>query len=483
MPEVVSTMVETAQQQQIIDEIFRRQQQHQYVVARSTARERIAKLRRLHEAMLRHQEAIRAAMWADFRKPPHEVDISETICVNSEIRHAIRYLSSWMAPRSVGVRLPLLGSSAIVYHEPKGVCLILGPWNFPFNLNLIALVGAVAAGNCVILKPSEYAPNSSALIKKIVEECFPPEEVAVVEGDVAVAEHLLNLPFNHIFFTGSTAVGKIVMTAAAKHLASVTLELGGKSPVVVDETADLDRAASRIVWIKCLNGGQTCIAPDYVLVQESVLDQFIEKLKTWIRHFYGATPEARQQSPDLSRLIHDRHFQAVKNLLDDAVGRGAHVAFGGHTDAIDRYIEPTVLTAVPENAAIWEHEIFGPLLPVRPYHALGDALAYINAGAKPLALYLFSRREKHIRQFIAETRGGGVSINECALQFFNPELPFGGHNASGIGKYHGESGFMEFSNSRSVARQHSPVPTTNLFLPPYGSKLMNLFLRWLSRWL
>ena len=483
MPEVEALPKQTVQQHLAIDEIFQRQRQHQYTVARSTAKERAGKLRRLHEAMVRHEADIRAALWADFRKSPHEVDISETVCVNSEIRHAIRHLASWLTPRRVGVRLPLLGSSAQIQYEPKGVCLILGPWNFPFNLNLIALVGAVAAGNCVILKPSEYAPNSSALIKKIVEECFPPEEVAVVEGDVAVAEHLLNLPFNHIFFTGSTAVGKIVMTAAAKHLASVTLELGGKSPVVVDETADLDRAASRIVWIKCLNGGQTCIAPDYVLVQESVLDQFIEKLKTWIRHFYGATPEARQQSPDLSRLIHDRHFQAVKNLLDDAVGRGAHVAFGGHTDAIDRYIEPTVLTAVPENAAIWEHEIFGPLLPVRPYHALGDALAYINAGAKPLALYLFSRREKHIRQFIAETRGGGVSINECALQFFNPELPFGGHNASGIGKYHGESGFMEFSNSRSVARQHSPIPTTNVFLPPYGSKLMNLALRWLSRWL
>lgn len=483
MTEVAGMPAQTAQQPLSIDEIFRRQQQHQYAVARSGARERIAKLRRLHEAMLRHQEATRAALWADFRKPAHEVDISETICVNSEIRHAISRLHAWMAPRPVGVRLPLLGSSATIYHEPKGVCLILGPWNFPFNLNLIALVGAVSAGNTVILKPSEYAPHSSALIKKIVEECFPPEEVAVVEGDVAVAEKLLQLPFNHIFFTGSTAVGSIVMTAAAKHLASVTLELGGKSPVLVDETADLDRAASRIAWIKCMNGGQTCIAPDYVLVQESVHDAFVEKLKTWIRHFYGATPEARQQSPDLARMIHDRHFQAVKGLLDDAAARGAHIAFGGHTDVLERYIEPTILTGVPEGALIWEHEIFGPLLPVQAYRTLDDALARINGGAKPLALYMFSRREKNIRRFVAETRGGGVTINECALQFFNPELPFGGHNASGIGKYHGESGFMEFSNSRAVARQHSPVPTTNLFLPPYGSRWMNLSLKWLSRWL
>ncbi len=483
MPEVFHTPKQTVQQQDSIDEIFLRQQRHQYVVARSTARERIAKLRRLHDAMLRHQEAIRTAMFSDFRKPAHEVDISETITVNSEIRHAIGRLSSWMAPRHVGVRLPLLGSSATIYYEPKGVCLILGPWNFPFNLNLIALVGAVAAGNCVILKPSEHAPNSSALLKKILEECFPPEELAVVEGDVSVAEKLLSLPFNHIFFTGSTAVGKIVMTAAAKHLASVTLELGGKSPVVVDETADLDRAASRIAWIKCMNGGQTCIAPDYVLVHESVHDQLVEKLKIWTEKFYGATPEARRQTPDLSRMVHDRHFKAVKGLLDDAVGRGATVAFGGRTDAKERYIEPTMLTHVPDDATIWEHEIFGPLLPVRAYKNLEEAISDINAGPKPLAFYIFSKQERNIKQFVAETRGGGVCINECALHFFNPELPFGGQNASGIGKYHGESGFLEFSNPRSVARQHSPVPTTIVFLPPYGSWLMNLTLRWLSRWL
>lgn len=483
MNEVAHIPEQTAQRLDNIDEIFRRQQQHQFLVARSTARQRIAKLRRLHDAMLRHQEATRAALWADFRKPPHEVDISETICVNSEIRHAIGHLSSWMKPRRVGVRLPLLGSSAKICYEPKGVCLIFGPWNFPFNLNLIALVGAVAAGNCVIIKPSEHAPHSSALIKKIVEECFSPEEIAVVEGDSALATQLLELPFNHIFFTGSTGVGKIVMAAAAKHLASVTLELGGKSPVVVDETADLDRAASRIAWLKCMNAAQTCIAPDYVLVHESVHDRLVEKLKFWLEKFYGATPEARRKTPDLARMIHDRHFQSVKGLLDNATGLGATVAFGGRTDAAERYIEPTILTGVPEAADIWQHEIFGPLLPIRTYSRLDDAIACINAGSKPLAFYIFSSREQHIRQFVAETRGGGVCINECGLQFFNPNLPFGGHNASGIGKYHGKSGFLEFSNARSVARQHSPVPTTIVFLPPYGSGLMNLTLRWLSRWL
>ena len=483
MSAIYSTSSSGAMTEVNIPAVFKRQQEHQFVVARSTARQRIAKLRRLHAAVLRHREAMKAAMAADFRKPPAEVDISETICVNSEIRHVIRHLDSWMRRRQVSVRIPLLGSSARIVQEPKGLCLLMGPWNFPFNLNLIPLATAVAAGNCVMLKPSEHAPHSAAVLKTIVSECFPEEEVTVIEGEVEVAQQLLELPFNHIFFTGSTAVGKIVMAAAARHLASVTLELGGKSPVIIDETADLDRAASRVVWLKCMNGGQTCIAPDYLLVQESVHDALVEKIAFWTKKYYGETPEARRQSPDLSRAVHDRQFQALKALLDDALGRGAKLAFGGFSDPNERFIDLTVLTNVPEEAAIWEQEIFGPLLPVRRYRTLEEATRYINTGGKPLAFYIFSRRERNIREIIRETRGGGVCINECGLQFFNPELPFGGHNASGIGKYHGKSGFEEFSNPRSVARQHSPLPTTILFLPPYGSRLMNLALNWMSKWL
>ncbi len=464
-------------------DLFRSQQIHQHCVARSTAKERKEKLRRLHDAMLRHRDAIKAAMLADFRKPSHEVDISEIATVNGEIRNMVRHVASWMAPRRVGVRLPLIGSSARIHYEPKGVCLIMGPWNFPFNLNLIPLATAVAAGNCVILKPSEHAPHSAKMIKVLVEECFSPEEVAVVLGDVELAKSLLELPFNHIFFTGSTAVGKAVMAAAANHLASVTLELGGKSPVIVDETADLDRAASRIVWLKCMNGGQTCIAPDFVLVHASVHDALVEKLGLWIKKFYGNDQEARRRTPDLSRMIHDRQFQFVKSLLDDALQRGARLAFGGFTEAAERYIEPTILSDVPKDAVVMEHEIFGPVLPVLRYDKLDAALAQIMERPKPLALYIFSKRETHIRQIIRETRGGGVCINECGLQFFNPELPFGGHNASGIGMYHGKSGFLEFTNARGIARQHSPYPTTEVFLPPYGSRLMNRTLDWITRWL
>lgn len=466
-----------------LEDVFQRQQAHQYILARTTAAERIAKLRRLHASVLRHRESMKAAMAADFHKPSHEVDISETLCVNSEIRHMIRNLPFWMQARRVGVRLPLLGSSARIVQEPKGVCLILGPWNFPFNLNLIPLASAVAAGNCVVLKPSEHVPHSTAVLRSIVEDCFSPEEVVVVEGGVEVATQLLELPFNHVFFTGSTAVGKKVMAAAARHLASVTLELGGKSPVIVDETADLDRAASRIVWLKCMNGGQTCIAPDYVLVQASVHDALVKKIRSWYEKFYGATAELRLQSPDLSRAVHQRQFQFVKSLLDDATARGGQIASGGFTDPATRFVDLTVLTDVPDEATVWSEEIFGPVLPVRRYEQLEEAVQYINAGDKPLAFYIFSRREQHIRRVIEETRGGGVCINECGLQFFNPELPFGGHNGSGLGKYHGESGFREFSNPRSIARQHSPYPTTQVFLPPYGSRLMRLALDWISKWL
>jgi len=463
--------------------IFLRQQAHQKIVARTSARQRKDKLRKLHAAMLRHRDAIKAALYADFKKPPHEVDITEVGAVNIEIRHLLRHLDAWMAPQRVGVGLPLIGSTARIRYEPKGVCLIMGPWNFPINLSLVPLAAAVAAGNCAIIKPSEHTPNSTAVLRTIVSECFPEEEVAIVEGDAEVAQHLLDLPFNHIFFTGSTTVGKLVMAAAAKHLASVTLELGGKSPVIVDETADLDRVASRVIWLKCMNAGQICIAPDYVLVHESVHDALVQKLAFWIKQFYGATPAARQQSPDLSRVIHDRQFTFLKGLLDDAVLQGGQVAFGGLLDAGSRYVEPTILTNVPDGAAIWQHEIFGSLLPLRRYDHLDEAIGYINQQPKPLALYVFSRRQKNIEHIIRDTRSGGVCINECGLQYFNPELPFGGQNASGIGKYHGKFGFLEFSHARGIARQHSPYPTTNLFLPPYGSKLMNKTLDWLTRWL
>lgn len=465
-----------------IHRVFALQQQYHAEVARCNASKRIAKLRRLYDELLRRRSDIEAAMWKDLRKSPTEVNITELAVVLHEIRHTIRHLRSWMTPKRVSTPITLFRSHSEIVYEPKGVCLILSPWNFPFNLTLDPLVSAIAAGNCVIIKPSEFSPNSSALMREILAECFPPGEVSLFEGDATVAQELLTLPFNHIFFTGSPQVGKIVMRAAAENLASVTLELGGKSPVVVDKEADLDAAAAKIIWLKCMNLGQTCIAPDYVLVHESRHDQLMEKFKARIQKYYGNTPEAIRQGPDLCRIIHERHFARVKALLDDALQRGANLAFGGDSVENERYIAPTLLTNIPDEAKIWEEEIFGPVLPVRTYKNTTDAIAFINARPKALAMYLFSQESQVLDQIIAETSCGGVTVNDCGPHFYNSELPFGGVNNSGIGKCHGEFGFLEFSNQRGVLRQAKWLPSTDVFLPPYGGKIRHIILDWVMKW-
>jgi aldehyde dehydrogenase (NAD+) len=465
-----------------IQRVFSLQQQHQREVARCNAAQRIAKLRRLYDAILKHRKDIEAALWADLRKSPTEVNITELGVILHEIRHTIRHLQSWMTPKRVGSSLTLFRSHSEIVYEPKGVCLIMAPWNFPFNLALDPMVSAIAAGNCVILKPSELAPHSSALMRQIVTACFPPGEVSVFEGDATVAQELLALPFNHIFFTGGSQVGKIVMRAAAEHLASVTLELGGKSPVVVDESADLDAAAAKIAWLKVINAGQTCIAPDYVLVHERRYDALLDKIGLKIGQFYGKTAPAIQQSPDICRIVNGHHFKRVKNLLDDAKNRGATLVMGGETVEDERYIAPTVLTNIPQEAQIWEEEIFGPLLPVRKYEHLDQAIAYINARPKPLAMYIFSGNDRRISKILAETSCGGVTVNDCGPHFYNAELPFGGTNNSGIGNCHGEFGFWEFTNKKGVLYQARWKPNTDFFLPPYGGKLREWMLEGVVKW-
>lgn len=465
-----------------IQRVFTLQTQHQWEVARCNAAQRIAKLRRLNDCILKHRSAMEAAMWADLRKSPTEVSITEIGFVLHEIRHTIHHLQSWMTPKRVGSSITLFRSHSEIVYEPKGVCLILSPWNFPFNLTLSPLVSAIAAGNTVMIKPSEFSPHCSALMRQIISECFPPGEVSLFEGDALVSQELLALPFNHIFFIGSPQVGKIVMRAAAEHLSSVTLELGGKSPVVVDKSADLDMAATKIAWLKFINAGQSCISTDYVLVEESCAPALLEKIKAKIRHYYGNTPEEIKQSPDLCRLVHSRHFGRVKALLDDAIQRGATLVCGGETEERERYIAPTVLTDVPDECKIWEEEIFGPLLPVRTYKTLGQAISYINAKPKALAMYLFCTDTRITNQVIAETRCGGVTVNDCGPHFYNSELPFGGSNNSGIGKCHGEFGFLEFVNQRGILYQARKWPMTDFFLPPYGGKIRQLILEGVVKW-
>lgn len=465
-------------------DLFEAQRRHHAVVASTTAAERIAKLQRLQDVIIQHRKEIKEALWQDFRKNGTETDLSELGVVNGEIRHAIRHLREWMSPQPVGTPLVLFGTSSEIRYAPKGVCLILSPWNFPFNLTLSPLVSAVAAGNCVIIKPSEYAPVSADLIKKMVAVCFPPEEVTVMEGGVEVAQALLELPFNHIFFTGSPAVGKIVMAAAAKHLASVTLELGGKNPVLVDETANLDIAADKIAWTRTMNAGQSCISPDYVLVAQSVHDQLVKKLAERLDRYYGPTSQARQESPDFCRIINPKNFQRIKGWLDEAVQMGAQVAYGGRTNAATNYIEPTVLTHIPDTATIWNEEVFGPILSVRPYRDLPEALAYIRSKPTPLASYIFSGRKRNIRQFLDNTLSGNTSVNDCEIHFYNTELPFGGLNNSGIGSTHGHFGFMQFTHARGICTQNRIKPLTDILHPPYGKKwLSRLLLEGVVKWL
>ena len=455
-----------------IDAIFDAQQRNRAKVGATTAAERIRKIGKLHDALLAQRAEIRDAMWSDFRKPATEVDLAEIFPILGEARHAMRHLRSWMKPRRVPGRLLLFGSTSRIVHEPKGVVLIISPWNFPFSLTLGPLVSAIAAGNCAVIKPSELTPHAAACMKRLLAEVFDEDEIAVVEGDASVAEELLRKKFDHLFFTGSPAVGRMVMKAAAEQLTSVTLELGGKSPVIVDRTADLDEAAKKIAWGKFYNSGQICIAPDYLLVDESIAPAFLEKLRLSIKAL-----------GDDSRglIVNDRHAARVKRLFDSAIGQGARIEIGG--DLSGRSIAPTVLTSVPPDAAIMQEEIFGPLLPLMTYRTLGDAIRFVDEREKPLVLYLFSRDRRVIRDVIAGTRAGGTAVNDTLIHHYQLELPFGGVGHSGMGKGHGRFGFEAFSNARGVLESRFRRTAVQLLYPPYRGtfkqKLVELTLRWL----
>ncbi len=455
-----------------IERVYEAQRNNRAAVASTTAAQRIAKIRRLEEAMHARRDEIRAAMWADYRKPAAEVDLSEIYPVVSEARHARRHLKSWIKPKRVATRLALFGSQSRIAYEPKGTVLIISPWNFPFNLTLGPLISAIAAGNTAILKPSEMTPESTTCMRRILGDLFEEDEVAVIEGDASVAAALLQKRFDHIFFTGSPAVGRIVMKAAAEHLTPVTLELGGKSPVIVDRTADLGEAAKKIAWGKFFNCGQICVAPDYVLVDESVAAEFNEKLRASIE---ALGSESR------GILVNDRHAGRIKKLFDAAVARGARVLIGGTFH--ERAVEPTVLTDVPPDTALMQEEIFGPLLPVMTYRTLDDAFVMIGAREKPLVLYVFSRDRKVLRRILANTSAGGTALNHTMIHFYALDLPFGGVGQSGFGRSHGFAGFQEFSNARGVLDQRLKFSAIELLFPPYRGKLKEKLIDFTVKWL
>lgn len=445
----------------------------------STAAERTGRIRRLCDAMLANREALYAAFEADFRKSRDEVDSHELLPVLAEAQHAVAQLRRWMAPKAVWPTLLTLTTTAWIEMQPKGRVLIIAPWNFPVNLSLGPLVSALAAGNTVVLKPSEMTPHVSTWLGRVLAQTFRPDEVALFEGGLPTSQALLDLPFDHVFFTGSPTVGKAVMAAASRHLAGVTLELGGKSPMIVDETADLRLAAENLMWGKLVNSGQVCLAVDHVYVHESVKQVFVAACVEVLHARYGATPAEIQRHPALSRIVNRRHAERLAGLLDDARRAGARVVCGGQVDLDDAYVAPTLLDHVPPQARVLHEEIFGPLLPVIGYTDLAQVIHEINERPKPLALYLWTRSQANARQVREHTSSGGMCVNHCILHNQHGRLPFGGVNHSGLGSAHGHWGFKAFSHERAVLRSWRFMLARLAAYPPvtpFKRRLMQLIL-------
>ncbi len=466
-----------------IQSLFEAHQAKSIMLRHAPLADRISRLKALKKWILNNQSGIREAVYTDLKKPHTDTDISEVFVVVAEINKALRQLKTWTRPKQVSPGLTYAGTSAYVRFEPKGTALIISPWNFPFNLVGAPLVSALAAGCTTILKPSEHTPATSALIAQMVDEVFAPDIVAVVEGAVEETTQLLALPFDHIFFTGSTKVGKIVMAAAAKNLSSVTLELGGKSPAIVDKTAKIEDAAKKIVWGKFNNNGQTCIAPDYIYVHQSVKQQLVDAIKKELQAMFDPQHVGYEKSESYSRLVHQGHAERLESMLSEALSNGGRLEAGGEVDTAACFMAPTIVSDVAPDSELWQEEIFGPILPVNTFQQIDEVIRHINANPKPLALYIFSKNRKLAHQVELQTSSGAVCHNEVVIQYTHPGLPFGGVNASGIGKSHGFYGFQEFSNAKAVLKQRTGFTNAMLFYPPYSrwkKKLVSFIIRYLS---
>lgn len=439
-------------------------------------RERLRKLRTwIHE----NRPLIHQAMFDDFMKPSLEVDAIEVFHVLNEIKSALNNLDTWTRPKKVDAPLTMIGTRSSIRYEPKGTCLIISPWNYPFSLAVGPLVSAIAAGNCVALKPSELTPHVSALLVKMSKEVFDNALVAVFEGGPEVAQHLLTQAFDHIFFTGSPSIGKLVMKAAAEHLSSVTLELGGKSPAIVTDSANIKEAALRCAVAKFVNNGQTCVAPDYILADAKIAGKLVEELVVQTKKLFSED-ESFDSSRSYCRIVNERHFERLKGLLEDALQNGAKAVLSGKMDVKTRFFHPVILTEISAQARMMEEEIFGPILPVIAFDNLNEAISIINSKPKPLALYVYTTTRQTKESVLRETSSGAVCINDSGIHFLHHNLPFGGVNTSGIGKSHGYSGFLAFSNEKPVLSQKRGFTSVQAFYPPYSSfsrRLMDWFLK------
>lgn len=443
----MSSTAQTAPDAKEISRVFDLQREHQWDVKATSAAERKGKLARLKAAVEAHADDIVAAVRKDTRKPEGEIRVTEVMNVTSNIQRNIDNLDEWMKPTEITPSMNPNDKAQIVY-EARGVCLILGPWNFPLGLVFGPLAAAVAAGNCCMVKLTDLCPNTAKIAGEIIREVFDENEVALFEGDVSVAEALLELPFNHIFFTGSTRVGKIVAAAAAKHLASVTLELGGKSPVIIDEGADIEKIAADLAGAKQFNGGQACICPDYVFVKESEKGRLVAGFKAKVAENLYSDGAIKKEA--IAQIVNAGNFKRVKAMVDDAVEKGATVAVGGQLEEDDLTIHPTMLTGVTPQMKILQEEIFAPVLPVMTYDNLDQVIGYIEARDKPLALYIYSDNPANVQKVLDRTSSGGVTVNGVFSHYLENQLPFGGVNQSGTGSYHGYFGFKAFSHERAV---------------------------------
>jgi len=436
-----------------LERVFALQQAHQWETKASTAEQRKEKLKKLKATVEAHADQIMAAVKQDTRKPEGEIKVTEILGVIGNIQKNIDSLEEWMKPVEV-VPSQNQNDKARIVHEARGVCLILGPWNFPLGLTFGPLAAAVAAGNCCMVKLTDLCPATASVAAKIIRQAFDEKEVALFEGGVDVATALLELPFSHIFFTGSTRVGKLVMTAAAKNLATVTLELGGKSPVIVDEGADVKKVAGDLAAAKQFNGGQACISPDYVFVKEQQKAALIEEFRAKVKlNLYRDDGSIKKES--IAQIVNDQNFARIKKLFDDAIARGAKVAVGGTLEPADRTIHPTLLTDVTPDMQIMQEEIFAPIVPVVTYRNIDEVIGHISRGGKPLALYIYSNDRNNIDKILSRTSSGGVTINGFFSHYLESQLPFGGVNQSGMGSYHGVFGFRAFSHERAIYIQEN----------------------------
>ena len=429
---------------------------------------RITQLKNLQKAVIDHEAAIIAALKVDLHKPEFETYSTEIALCKKEINYALKQIANWTKLQKANIPLEQLPGFGRIYPEPLGVVLIISPWNYPFQLIIAPLVGAISAGNCTILKPSEIAAHTSKLLAEIVPKYFDPAYIAVVEGGVEISQQLLAEKFDHIFFTGGTTIGRKVMEAAAKHLTPVTLELGGKSPCIVDADTNIEYAARRITWGKFINAGQTCVAPDYLLVEQSIKQQLLDKIQKCIREFLGEQPAT---SPDYARIINQKHFNRLVEFL-----QYGETIFGGESNSSELYIAPTVLDRVSLESPVMQEEIFGPILPVLTYSDVTEAITIVNQRPKPLALYLFSHNKNLHKRVLQSTSSGSVCINDTVMQFAVPGLPFGGVGSSGMGKYHGKASFDTFSHYKSVLNR-SLILDVKLRYAPYTKSKLQLLKR------